>query len=108
MSALCVGAYVRKSGDNGPYRITKVSGPCTCAHILIQINHMGEKLPEFEPHFHMTCIWEGPKFPGSKHRYDADYLNYYREDGTNVFSDDVLFFEGMAQGVTGDLFGAMQ
>ena len=48
------------------------------------------------------------QFPGSNHRYDNSYLNGYREDGTNVWSDDVLFFEGMAQGVTGDLFGAMQ
>lgn len=109
MSALCVGALVRTSCDTGPYRITELHGPCTCAHILTQINRMWEKeLPASEPHFHLTCIWEGAKFPGSNHRYDNSYLNGYREDGTNVWSDDVLFFEGMAQGVTGDLFGAMQ
>lgn len=108
MSALCVGALVRTSHDTGPYRITEVHGPCTCAHIMAQINRMGEELPASEPHYHLVCKWAGATFPGSNHAYADSYLNWYREDGTNIFSDDTLVFEGMAQGVTGDLFGAMQ
>lgn len=81
------------------YVITNVAGPCTCARYLDQMNT--EHPRASQPHYHLTC-----RLLNNEREGDF-YLNGYRPDGSNVWSSDRLTFEGLAQGVTGDLFSGM-
>jgi hypothetical protein len=91
---IALNQVVRTSYGTGPYRITHVSEPCTCAEYLRSIN--GDDSPS-EPHHHITCTPIDGK--------GDCWLNGYRADGTSVWRDDRLVFDGVAQGFTGDLFG---
>ena len=80
---------VRTNYESGPYVITEVTGPCTCPEYLRHLD--GDDTPS-EPHFHLTCRMHGQPERG-------DYwLNGYREDGTNVWSDDRIEVVGEAAG----------
>lgn len=96
---LRIGEIVRTNYGTGPYRITEIDGPCVCPEYVGLIN--GDASPS-EPHYHLTCAWAGPIVRGIVPK--ESYLSGYRPDGTNVWCDDKLSFEGAAPGVTSDLF----
>ena len=87
---------VRTSYNTGPYRIVQISSECTCPSFLDNINSLTPC--ESEPHFHLTVTDVEPT------RRGYSYLNGYRKDGTSVWSDDFLIFDGLTEGHTGDLF----
>ena len=89
---LRIGEIVRTSYDTGPYRIVGLSEPCTCPHYLHQIE--GDDTPS-ETHYHLTCVDLNGR---------EAWLGGYRADGTNVWSDDQLIFDGIEAGCTPDLF----
>lgn len=99
MNAIGINQVVRTSYGTGPYRITQVEGPCTCAEYVAHLN--GDDTPS-EPHFHLTCVWGGWLRDGGREYW----LNGYRADGTSVWNDDRLLFDGVAAGYSGDLFPA--
>lgn len=88
--ALHMGEIVRTNYGSGPYRIVAVDGPCTCRSYDDDINHWHSA--GSQPHYHLTCVdtWK----PVGKRRLanKYSYLNGYRHDGTNVWSDDYLIF----------------
>lgn len=94
-------AIVRTNYGTGPYIIKSVYGPCRCSDYLDYIN-LAEP-PRSEPHYHLTCEHVGTSEVGGL-KASPSYLGGYRPDGSNVWSDDRLVFEGVAEGVTGDLF----
>lgn len=87
---IAVGETVLTSYGSGPYRINKVQGPCTCPEYLESINVKNPK--PSEPHYHLTCS----RRESSKSNGDF-YLNGYRNDGTNVWSQDYLIFPFRSQ-----------
>lgn len=90
------GVVVRTSYGTGPYCITSVYGPCACPRFLDSISL--REPPASELHYHLLC-------EDADRRGGAPYhLNGYRPDGTNVWDSDYLVFEGVAEGVSGDLF----
>lgn len=96
---LQLGAIVRTTYGTGPYRIADIHGPCSCSSYLDSINMSNP--PASEPHFHLVCEWAGHV---SGHKHGKYYLNGYRHDGSNVWNDDRLIFEGIAGGTQFDLF----
>lgn len=102
MNAIGINQVVRTNYGTGPYRITRIDGPCTCADYVAHID--GNDTPS-EPHFHLTCVWAGAPRRGRDERGNY-WLNGYRADGTSVWSDDRLLFDGTATGYSGDLFQA--
>jgi len=98
---LQIGGIVRTNYETGPYRITDCFGPCRCPHPVAQINF--ENPPASEPHYHLTCTSALERSGSARHDTES-YLAGYRLDGTSVWSSDYLIFEGMARGVTLDLF----
>ena len=89
MMNLIRGAIVRTSYGTGPYEVVSVSAQCTCAEL-------GQVDPS-EPHFHLTC--RKPESPAA-----GDYwLNGYRDDGSSVWGDDRLIFDGVRPGTQFDL-----
>lgn len=72
---LTVGQWVKTSYGTGPYRITKVYGPCRCVDEWAD----GDAYRS-EPHYHLLCRKEGDR--------EDYYLNGYRPDGSSVWSDD--------------------
>lgn len=84
---LRIGDVVRTSYDTGPYLITEIEGPCTCADFLRHLN--GDESPS-EPHYHLTCEIAGEPRKGSY------WLNGYRLDGTSVWSCDRVTQVGAA------------
>lgn len=74
MTILRRGNIIRPSYSAGPYVITDVGDPC----IKTDCVESGEE------HFHITCQAPGHPEQGSY------WLNGYRSDGTNVWSDDRL------------------
>jgi len=73
----------------GPYRIEKVTGPCTCAPYNLNYNRCCH-LPS-EPHYHLECtdIRPLPSFQGKKK--GGSYLNGYLErDGRFVSAHDSI------------------
>lgn len=91
-----INQIVRTSYGTGPYRITSFSGPITEPEYLRHID--GDDSPS-EEHYNITCA----ALDGRGGEY---YLNGYRPDGTNVWTDDRLLFEGICPGKTGDMFVA--
>lgn len=86
---VAVGNIVSTNYDTGPYVITRITGPHTTPSALDEIN--GNDTPS-EPHYNMTCeIVEHPQ----RGEY---YLNGYRLDGTNVWSQDRLILQGHTTG----------
>jgi hypothetical protein len=76
---LRIGDVVRTSYGTGPYLITEIEGPCTCAAYLRHLD--GDESPS-EPHYHLTCEMVDEPRKGSY------WLNGYRLDGTSVWSGD--------------------
>lgn len=94
-----VGDIVQTNDGTGPYYIAEIHGPSTRPHFLGEIN--GIDTPS-EPHFYFRCGWAGAIAEG--HIYEENYfLNGYRLDGTNVWSDDRLTVIGQQAGVQLDL-----
>lgn len=81
---LAVGITVRTNYDTGPYVVRRITGPCRCPSYVARIN--GDETPS-EPHYHIAAS----QAPFTK--FAPFFLNGYREDGTNVWSDDRLIFE---------------
>lgn len=77
---LRVGALIRANYRTGPYVVTKVNGPCTCAEYLRMIE--GDDTPS-EPHYHL--VLRDADNPSKK--APERWLNGYRPDGTNVWRD---------------------
>lgn len=96
---LNVGRLVRTSYNTGPYIISEITGPCTCPEYLASL---GPNAPRSEPHYHLVVVDENPP-PGK--RDVRSWLNGYRPDGTNVWSEDRLIFGDLARGTQHDLFG---
>jgi len=85
---ILVGDIVKTSYDSGPYKIVKISGPCTCPSFHDSINMRNP--PAREAHYHFTCV-AAPEAAPHYHRGNDDYyLSPFRLDGTSVDSDDYL------------------
>lgn len=84
---LTLGRVVRTSYGTGPFKISRIFGPCTCLGYVGTIN--GDE-GESDQHYHMTA--EKPDRPREPYA-----LNGYRDDGTNVWSRDQLFFDDVAE-----------
>lgn len=94
-----VGDIVKTNYGTGPYYIAEIFGPSTEPHFLGHINGIDI---ESDPHFGFRCGWAGSRADG--HKYEENYwLNGYRMDGTNVWSDDRLTVIGQQAGVQLDL-----
>ncbi len=89
---LGIGEIVRTSYGTGPYRITDIDGPCQCPEYLRHID--GDETPS-EEHYHLECVGAD----GSR-----SWLNGYRADGSSVWDDDTLIFDGTERFRTLDLF----
>lgn len=74
---------VRTSYETGPYVITSVFGPCSCATMFSDEPR--------EPHYHMECERADTGEGGFG-------LNGYRLDGTSVSSGDTLELIGSTVG----------
>lgn len=92
---LRIGEIVRTNYDTGPYRITAISERCECPSYLRWLD--GDDSPS-EAHYHLTCVnlADGHK----------SWLNGYRPDGTSVWNDGRLCFDGPERFHTPDLFVA--
>lgn len=88
---LMVGDIVKTSYDSGPYKIVKISGPCTCPSFHDSISRDKKVRNRQRPeHYHFTCIAATEAAP-HYHRGDGNYyLSPFRLDGTSVDSDDYL------------------
>jgi len=100
MGDMIIGQVVTTNYDTGPYRITKIVGPCRCPEYVKALN--GDRSPS-DPHFHLTCVWAGGP---NDHRADKGnyWLNGYRIDGTSAWNDDRLTFHGVEDGAQLQLF----
>ena len=96
---LRIGEVVITNYGTGPYRIVEISEPCNCPRYEDEISM--PNAPASESHYHLTCR---PIKEGSNNRGPC-YLNGFRQDGTNVWSDDILVFEGAEKNMTPDMFG---
>ena len=103
---LRIGQLVQPSYGENIYRITDISGPCTCPEYLRHID--GDDTPSDE-HYHLTCV-VAARTDGRSDlvlragRPIVGYLNGYRPDGTNVWGLGDLTFHGIAERITPDLF----
>lgn len=84
MSRLYVGQLVRTNYNTGPYRITKITGPCDDPSFVDSLN-LRDKAPKSKPHYCITCRTLNPR------DHSDYYLNGY-DDSTlrNVWRDDCL------------------
>lgn len=96
---LVIGRSVSTNYNTGPFIIREISGPCTCPEHLASL---GRNAPPSEPHYHLVVDEANP--PPAKRDRRA-WLNGYRPDGTNVWSDDRLVFGDLELGTQHDLFG---
>lgn len=95
-----VGGIVRTNYNTGPYQVSEIEGPCTCPEYVRNLD--GDETPS-EPHYHLTCIGMVGHEKGKTY-----WLNGHRPDGSSVWSNDRLIFDGVAPGVTLDLFSQQE
>lgn len=93
---LQLGEIVRTSYNTGPFRIVEISEICTCAEYVRELD--GDDSPS-EPHYHLTCVGVNNK--------KTYWLNGHRADGTSVWDDDYLIFEGVEANRNLDLFSVV-
>lgn len=81
-----VGKIITTNYGTGPYRITRVIGPCACPNTLDSFEETWcYPAPRREPHWH----FEMKKHPRPTDQADGTYyLEGHRLDGTDVDGDD--------------------
>ena len=83
---IAVQSWMRVGGmKNGPVKvIVSINGPCTCTHILSQINQRGAKpLPE---HYHLEC----QPLHGKRTQDTRTWHNYVLANGKQIGSEFYL------------------
>ena len=81
--------YKHKHGPVGV--IVDIDGPCTCTHILAQINQLGAKpLPE---HYHLEC----QPVRGNHTEHTRFWHSYIQADGKDL---DGRFYLEQLEGIT--------
>lgn len=87
MNIVKIGAVVKTNYGTGPYKITKMHGPCTCPTYVDSINM--ENPPPTREHYHLTC-----RIVGEEKRGDDYYLGYLDLNGRSVVEDKSLAMSG--------------
>lgn len=80
-----IGMTIITSYGTGPYVVKEIVRGCTCPEYVRSLN--GDNRPS-EPHIHIVC--EKPE----KEKEHPYYLNGYRSDGSNVWSNDRIMLTG--------------